>query len=460
MRVEGSLAKAMIVGASARGPGVLGPHGQAGRLSAVSLDGFRKDLVMSRAERRIECQAAVVGGGIAGLAAALALARAGASVVLVDRAPPRATPAGASDGRTAALLLPAVDFLRRLGVWHAVASGGAPLRRLRIVDQGQDRHGAASGEVVFEADEIGESEFGFNVANHDLRRALGEAVASEPAIRVLSGAEVRGLRASGAMAEVELADGGEVRCALVVGADGRDSAVRRGARIADQRFDYRQMALTCSFAHARDHRATSTELHRPGGPFTMVPMAGSRSSLVWVERLAEAERLLSLGDDAFATELGRLASPWVGPVHDITPRHGYPLIGILARRLVAPRVALIGEAAHVLSPIGAQGLNLSLRDAEALAARIGSALARCADIGDPELLAAYERQRMPDVRARFLTVDGLNRAVASDMELVRAARGLGLQLVGSLPPLRRSLMRAMMRPFEWPALRPFPLSGS
>jgi 2-octaprenyl-6-methoxyphenol hydroxylase len=130
------------------------------------------------------------------------------------------------------------------------------------------------------------------------------------------------------------------------------------------------------------------------------------------------------------------------------------LTGVLARRLVAPRVALVGEAAHVLSPIGAQGLNLSLRDVDAIAALVASALARRTDIGDPELLAAYERRRMPDVRARFLTVDGLNRAVASDMELVRAARGMGLRLVGAVPPLRRSLMRAMMRPFEWPTLAP------
>jgi 2-octaprenyl-6-methoxyphenol hydroxylase len=187
-------------------------------------------------------------------------------------------------------------------------------------------------------------------------------------------------------------------------------------------------------------------------------MPARRSSLVWVERMAEAERLLSLDDDAFATELGRLASPWVGPAHDVTPRHAYPLIGVLAHRLVAPRVALIGEAAHVLSPIGAQGLNLSLRDVDALAGLVAGALARRADIGNPELLAAYERRRMPDVRARFLTVDGLNRAVTSDVELVRAARAVGLRLVGAVPPLRRSLMRAMMRPFEWPALPLFPVA--
>jgi 2-octaprenyl-6-methoxyphenol hydroxylase len=411
-------------------------------------------MMMTRGDRRIECQAAVVGGGIVGLAAALALARAGASVVLVDRGRPGAGPVVGSDGRTAALLQPAIDFLEELGVWQAVASGSAPLRRLRIVDQGQDQHGAGSGEVVFEAKEIGESEFGFNLANHDLRRALGEAAARDPAIRLLWGEGVCRIRASRAMAHLELADGGEVRCALVVGADGRDSSVRRAARIAEQRFDYRQMALTCNFAHARDHGDCSTELHRPGGPFTMVPMTGNRSSLVWVERTAEAERLRSLGDDAFATELERVAAPWVGPVREVTGRHGYPLTGVLARRLVAPRVALVGEAAHVLSPIGAQGLNLSLRDVDAIAALVASALARRTDIGDPELLAAYERRRMPDVRARFLTVDGLNRAVASDMELVRAARGMGLRLVGAVPPLRRSLMRAMMRPFEWPTLAP------
>jgi 2-octaprenyl-6-methoxyphenol hydroxylase len=405
---------------------------------------------MHRSDGRIECQAAVVGGGIVGLAAALALARAGVSVVLVDRAQPSAAGAVGADGRTAALLRPATDFLKGLGIWHAVASDGAPLRRLRIVDQAQGLDGGGSGDVVFEAGEIGESEFGFNVANHDLRRALGEAAASEPAIRLLQGEDVCGIRASGTMAQVELADGGEVRCALVLGADGRDSVVRRAARIAEQRFDYGQLALTCSFLHAREHGDYSTELHRPGGPFTMVPMAGTRSSLVWVERKAEAQRLLSLHDHTFAMELERLASPWLGAVLEITRRRGYPLIGVLARRLVAPRVALVGEAAHVLSPISAQGLNLSLRDVATLAALVASALERRGDIGDPELLAAYERRRMPDIRARFLTVDGLNRAVASEVELVRMACAMGLRLVGTVPPLKRGLMRAMMRPFEWP----------
>jgi 2-octaprenyl-6-methoxyphenol hydroxylase len=428
------------------------PHARAGSSAGGQL---RANPGRTRSDGRIERQAAVVGGGIVGLSAALALARAGASVVLVDRAQPEAVAAVGANGRTAALLRPAIDFLEGLEVWRAVASGGALLRRLRIVDQGQGPDSGGSAEVLFEAEEIGESEFGFNVANHDLRRALGEAAANEPAIRLLLGEDVCGIRVSGGMAQLALVDGGEVRCALVLGADGRDSSVRRAARIAEQRFDYGQMALTCSFAHARDHGDCSTELHRPGGPFTMVPMAGSRSSLVWVERTAEAERLLSLDDHAFATELERLASPWVGAVREITRRRRYPLIGVLARRLVAPRVALVGEAAHVLSPIGAQGLNLSLRDVAALAALVASALARRTDIGDPELLAAYERRRMPDIRTRFLTVDGLNRAVASEVELVRLARAMGLRVVGAVPPLRRSLMRAMMRPFEWPALAPF-----
>jgi 2-octaprenyl-6-methoxyphenol hydroxylase len=425
---------------------------------AIVTEPFVKDLMMSRCGRRFECQTAVIGGGIVGLAAALALARAGASVTLIDRGEPSTAAAARPDGRTAALLRPAVDLLEGLGVWRAVASGGAPLRRLRIVHQGRDQDGVGSGEVVFEASEIGAREFGFNIANHDLRRALGKAAAREPAIRLLHGENVRGMSASGAMAQLRLEGGGEVRCALVIGADGRESSVRQAARIGEQRLNYRQMALACSFGHALDHRDSSTELHRPGGPFTMVPMPGRRSSLVWVERAVEARRLLSLGDDDFRAELERIASPWLGRVHEVARRHGHPLIGLLARRLVAPRVALVGEAAHVLSPIGAQGLNLSLRDVDALAALVATALARRADIGDPELLAGYERRRMPDVRARFLTVDGLNRAVASDVELVRAARAMSLRLVGAVPPLRRTLMRAMMRPFDGPTLPSFPVA--
>lgn len=407
---------------------------------------------MSRRGGRLDSQAAVIGGGIVGLAAALALARSGVSVTVVDRGAAPAIDA-LPDGRSAALLRPAVDFLERLGVWPAVADGAAPLRRLRIVDPGRDGDGTAPHEVVFEAGEIGERAFGCNVANHDLRRALAEAVAGEAGIRLRHGEEVRGLRASGAMAQLDLGDGHTLRCALVVGADGRDSSVRRAAGIGAQRSDYRQMALACSFEHARDHGDASTELHRPGGPLTTVPMRERRcSSLVWIERTAEARRLLALGDADFAAELEGIVAPWLGPVRGVAPRHGHPLIGVLAHRLAAPRVALLGEAAHVLSPIGAQGLNLSLRDIDVLAALLATATARRADVGNPELLAAYERQRMPDIRARFLAVDGLNRAVASEVELIHAARGMGLRLVGAMPPLRRGLMYAMMRPSAWPGL--------
>ena len=380
---------------------------------------------------------AVVGGGVAGRAIALGLVRVGAEVALIDAAPP--VVAAPVDGRTTALLQGAVRLLERLGVWSGLHATAAPLRRLRIVDLPDDGR-APRADVTFAATELGLHAFGYNVANAALAAAIDRELGGIDRIE----ARLVGLDVGGERVRLELDSGRTVAARLVIGADGKRSQVRAAVGIGARRHDYGQTAIVTAFGHRRPHVDTSIELHRPGGPFTMVPLAPGRSSLVWVEPTPAAQHLLGLDEQAFAHSLDERVRPWLGPVHDVGRQHGWPLHGVLAHRLAAPRVLLAGEAAHAVSPLGAQGYNLSLRDAATLVELIGPVLARGGDPGRADTVLAYERRRQGDVTGRFWAVDGLNRLVRSDLKALGFARSLGLDLVGRLPPLRRGVMRALL----------------
>jgi 2-octaprenyl-6-methoxyphenol hydroxylase len=187
----------------------------------------------------------------------------------------------------------------------------------------------------------------------------------------------------------------------------------------------------------------------------MVPLPGARSSLVWIEPDASARRLMRLPDAAFRDEVERRVRRWLGEVGEVGPREAWPLAPMVARRLVAPRAALLGEAAHALSPVGAQGLNTSLRDVAVLAELVDRARDRGEAPWSAEVLLAYERARLADIRARFLLTEGLAAAVATDLTPVRFARTLGLRLLGKLPPLKAAVMHGLMRPMALPL--PLPL---
>lgn len=377
----------------------------------------------------------VVGGGVTGLVAALAIAQTGVPATLVGQG----LAAGADDGRTAALLLPSVRLLEGLGVWEPARLEAAALRSLRIVHAPDGR---AQADVTFTAREIGEEAFGWNVANARLRGLLLER-AAELGVALVEGEAVRARNGT-----LELADGRRLEAALVVAADGKRSRLRAAAGIGARRHVYGLTALVTSFAHERPHGDCSIELHGAGGTFTMVPLPGRRSSLVWVEPDATATRLMALPEADFAGELAGRAGPWLGGIAEIRPRHAFRLEGMLADRLVAPRLVLIGEAAHALSPIGAQGLNLSLRDVGALAAEIGSTASRPGQLGSPAMLQRYARARWVDLQTRFWTTDGLSRFVTSP--LTAPLRALGLRGAGAFWPVRQILMRGLLEPAPSP----------
>lgn len=382
----------------------------------------------------------VVGGGPAGLAAALALARSGLEVTLAAADTRRTV---ASDTRTAALFSGSIELLRNLGAWEGIAPASAPLAAIRIVDRTEGFLSAP--ETRFDAAEIGQDAFGYNVPQAALVQALWACIEAEPNVRVEVGPVGR-ITCGGPVATVELADGRCLSAPLLVAADGRKSPAREAAAIPTRSWTYDQAAIACVFTHTRPHDAISTELHRPAGPLTTVPMPGLASSLVWVDRPAEAARLKGLPDDLFRSELAGHLNGLLGSIGDIGPRATFPLSGLTAERFGQRRVALVGEAGHVIPPIGAQGLNLGLRDAATIAELAGDAIVVGADPGGSPVLDAYTERRRIDVAARVWTIDILNRSLTSWLPPVQLARGAGLVALKTLGPLRRRVIREGLGP--------------
>lgn len=370
---------------------------------------------------------AVVGGGLAGLLATARLARSGRSVALV-------APARTADRRTTALLGESITAIREVGAWDAVQAVVQPIRTIRLVDGTSGLMRAP--EIRFDAEEVGLEAFGYNIPNERLLAALDAAITTAGAARF---AGTAGRIEPGAEAvAVDVTGGPLLSARLVVAADGRNSPARAAAGIAfDAKPDLGQAALVTSFSHGVPHDDISTEFHTGAGPFTFVPLPGHRSSLVWVTTADEADRLKALTPSQLGVEIERHGQSVLGTVGDIEPVQVFRLASGSAARLAANRVALVGESAHVLPPIAAQGFNLTVRDIEVLAELVEGA----ADPGDPDLLDAYDRRRRPDLGLRSIAVGLLNRSLVSRSPVAQLARSAGLHALGMVPALRRSLIR-------------------
>ncbi len=380
----------------------------------------------------------VVGAGAAGLAAALALARDGVATALVGRHAPVA------DGRTVALLDGSVRFLRALGAWDAVAPHAAPLAELHLVDDTGSLFRPPPARFV--ATEIGLDAFGWNVESARLIGALRDVARAAPGLTLVEH-DAAGCEAGDERALVALEGGGSVAGRLVVAADGGHSPLREASGVRVRRWTYPQGALTTILAHARDHRDVSTEFHTREGPFTLVPLPGGRrSSLVWVAGEARAARLAGLNDGALAAAVERQAGMMLGAMRIDGPRGLVPMRGLSVGSAVARRLVLIGEAAHVFPPIGAQGLNLGLRDAAALRDCVVAARRAGADPGAPDRLAGFGRRRGFDARLRTAAVDALNRSLLAGFLPADFLRGAGLLALQLVPPLRRAVMREGVLP--------------
>jgi 2-octaprenyl-6-methoxyphenol hydroxylase len=389
---------------------------------------------VSAAKDIATAEVAVIGGGPAGLVSAIALALAGVETILI-------APRPEDDHRTTALLTGSVTALATLGAWQTCLPQAAPLVGIRIVDD--TRRLLRAPEVTFTAAEIGLEAFGYNIENRHLIAALYQRVA-QLNIRHVA-APALAVAADPGGVSIEHADGA-VRVRLAVGADGQHSLCRAAAGITTTRRTYPQTALTLNLSHARSHQNASTEFHTESGPFTLVPLPGRRSSLVCVLDPAGAAELFATEDKELAVTLEQRAHSILGPMQVEPGRGLFPLAVETARSFARDRIALVGEAAHVVPPIGAQGLNLGLRDAATLAEIVADARREGTDVGSPGVRARYEMQRRADVTSRRIGIDLLNRSLLADFLAIQGVRGLSLFLVDRIGPLRRALMREGVAP--------------
>jgi 2-octaprenyl-6-methoxyphenol hydroxylase len=377
----------------------------------------------------------VVGAGPAGLTAAIALAQSGFRTALCG-------PVAVDNNRTTALLGGSIRALETLEVWQRCHALAAPLASIRIVD---DRESLVRApEVLFHAEEIGLAAFGQNLENRLLVDALLERLGELPIVHMPS--PVVEVTSSESSVAVRLATGEPPSASLLIAADGRNSICRQAAGISVEDWDYPQSALTCNLAHARPHGSVSTEFHTRTGPFTLVPMQGESSSLVWVLDRERAAAFSELKPEDFALAVERQAHSFLGKMSLTGTRQLFPLSGLVAQQFAKNRVALVAEAAHVIPPIGAQGFNLGLRDVATITELLVAARREHAALGGPELLARYDAMRRPDIWTRVRGIDLLNRSLLTDFLPTQALRGLGLALLQRIGPLRRAAMREGVMP--------------
>jgi 2-octaprenyl-6-methoxyphenol hydroxylase len=381
----------------------------------------------------------ISGGGVAGMAAAAAFGAQGYSVLCVDPTAP-VTDSGAegADLRTTAFLQPSVPVLEAAGLWARLEPHATPLQVMRIVDAG----GTAPEPRIthdFNAADVSAQPFGWNLPNWLLRREFLARLGELDNVRFEPGVATAALVARDKAALVTLSDGRRISARLLIAADGRASAMRKALGIGVQTFSYGQKALAFAVTHPEPHGNISTEVHRTGGPFTLVPLPDRDgkpcSAVVWMDRSAEIERLRALPREAFEEAMNLRACGLFGRLALVSPLTVWPIIGQIAERFHGPRTALMAEAAHVVPPIGAQGLNMSLADLKVLLD-----LARPETLGDAAMLEAYHRRRWPEVRLRVAGVDLLNRASMLEAQPLRDLRAAALNALYSLAPVRRGLM--------------------
>lgn len=394
--------------------------------------------------QELKADIVISGAGPAGLTLSILLCRAGFSVVLVDAEPPATSDADKPSGRTAALLNSSINVLTAAGLWEALASSATPLKTMKIID---DSTGDARNPgITFDAKDAGQTQFGYNIPNRPLRHALAAIASATENLTRLAPARLASYTVNRGRVRARTQDGRQISAALIVGTDGRNSIVRQVAQIDAKTHDYGQTAMTCLIEHTRPHNFTSTEFHRDGGPFTFVPMPGNQSSIVWVEKTDDAKNFLAMKKEDYQRAIQDRTRGHLGTITLKSAPESWPLMMLSSARLTGDRAVLAAEAAHVLSPIGAQGLNLSLRDVATLAETLIDAARLGEDIGAASVLARYERRRHLDIKSHVIGIDGYNRVVANDAFFLKNMRRLGLKGIEGVPGLKTIAMHQGLLP--------------
>ncbi len=385
----------------------------------------------------------IAGAGLTGMLLGVACAGAGIEVVIVDRQDPAAMLDAGFDGRTSAIAYGSKLVFDGIGLWPSIAPEAEPIREIRVADDDSPLF-LHYDQGYLPAGRVGAPPLGYIVENRVLRRALHQHARGLSNLLLLA---PRGIaraenRDTGALAVLD--DGNRLGGRLIAACDGRESPLRQAAGIGAIEWRYRQTGIVTTVAHQRPHAGIAVEHFLPAGPFAILPMTGNRSSIVWTEHADLAPRLLALPDTAFAGEVRARFGDFLGPIEPLGPRWSYPLGLMQAECYAARRLALVGEAAHVIHPIAGQGLNIGIRDVAVLAELIVEQRRRGLDIGDPAVLLRYQRWRRADALLLAAVTDGLNRLFSNTIPPIRLARDIGLAAVNRVLPLKRLLMQHAM----------------
>jgi 2-octaprenyl-6-methoxyphenol hydroxylase len=388
---------------------------------------------------------AIVGGGLAGGLCALALADAGLEIAVIDAQDPKVMRAAAFDGRTTALSYAAARMFRRLGLWRAIEPDAQPILDILVTD-GRAKSRFSDGFVSdfrlhFDSRELDGEPLGYIVENRILRDAVFDRIAAVEEIVLTAPAKVGRVRFGKGPAIVELGDGRMVEAPLVVAADGKNSSLRADAGIKVSEWRYAQTGIVATVAHERPHKGVAHELFLPSGPFAILPMTENRSSLVWTEKASAAPAYLALDEAKFLKAIRDRFGEHLGEVSLAGPRWSYPLSFHFSHAFIAPRMALLGDAARAVHPIAGQGFNLGVKDAAALADVVGEARQLGLDLGSESVLEGYQRWRRFDSASLALGMDAMVKLFSNDIAPLRFVRSAGMAAVGQIPPLRKFFMR-------------------
>lgn len=380
----------------------------------------------------------VAGGGLNGPVLALALAGAGMRVAVVDPRPADARSEAGFDGRAYALAVASQRLLKALGLWSGLAGNSQAIKEVKA-SQGQPGEGAAPFFLHFDSAELEEGPVGYMLEDRFLYRGLLAAMADQ--VTHLPGLAVTGHETGAAVVNVDLSDGQQLTAGVLIGADGRKSGVAKRAGIPRRGWDYGQTALVAAIDHELPHNGIAHQYFMSTGPLAILPLPGNRSSVVWSETNANAEVVKTLDDAEFLQVLRPRFGNFLGAISLAGGRFSYPLSLSLAERYVAPRIALVGDAAHGVHPIAGQGLNLGLRDVAALAEVLVEAARRGEDFGSEQVLKRYQQWRQFDSTSLALGMDAVNHLFANENPVLRHVRGAGMGIVSAIPGLRRGFMR-------------------
>lgn len=405
----------------------------------------------------LKTEIAIIGGGLVGLSLGLGLAQKGFSCMVIDKALDIHTQADDYDGRASAISYSSGLLFKALGLWDGLAPYAEPIQSIRVADgdiegmdlykQSSETQGISPLILDFNAPELAPSNenlqkeiqsFGWIIENRQMLKVIKSLAINQENLIRIEGVGVAKLslpkdHLGQDYPSIELEDGRKIEAGLVIGADGKLSQMRKAAGLSYQEFDYHQNAIVCTLEHERTHQGTAVELFLPAGPFAMLPMTGQRTSIVWSEKRELAKQVIKLNDDEFMHELKRRFGDWLGEIKLVGPRFSYPLTMIMTPKIIAPRLCLVGDAAHAIHPIAGQGFNLGLRDIAALCEVLEKARNRGEDIGSNEVLNRYQSWRRVDTIRLSLVCDGLLRLFSNKDPILSNTRRFGLNLLNQMP---------------------------